>query len=129
MRRCTGLGEVRYGDWEGKRVQSLRRKKLWRLIQHRPSAATFPGGESIRGVQVRAVAAIEELVARHPNDCIAVISHGDVIKMIMAFYLGVPLDLYQRINISTASISELDFCCDEVHVLRVNQTLAASLGI
>ena len=128
VRRCAGLGEVRYGDWEGKSVQSLRQRKLWRVIKHRPSAVTFPNGESIRDVQVRAVAAIEELVARHSNDCIAVVSHGDVIKMIITFYLGIALDLYQRINISTASISELEFFCDEVHVLRVNQTLAFPPG-
>ena len=123
VRRCARLGEVRYGDWQGKSLKSLRRRKLWRLIQHRPSAAKFPGGESIRSVQVRAVAAMEELVARHPNDCIAVVSHGDVIKMIVAFYLGMALDLYQRIVIRTASVSELGFFSDEVRLLRVNQTM------
>jgi probable phosphoglycerate mutase len=121
--RCARLGEVRYGDWQGKSLKSLRRRKLWRLIQHRPSAAKFPGGESIRSVQVRAVAAMEELVARHPNDCIAVVSHGDVIKMIVAFYLGMALDLYQRIVIRTASVSELGFLSGEVRLLRVNQTM------
>lgn len=123
--RCARLGEVRYGDWQGKSLKSLRRRKLWRLIQQRPSAAKFPGGESIRAVQVRAVAAMEELVARHPNDCIAVVSHGDVIKMILAFYVGMALDLYQRIVISTASVSELGFFSGEVRLLRVNQTMTA----
>jgi probable phosphoglycerate mutase len=123
VRRCARLGEVRYGDWQGKSLKALRRLKLWRLIQQRPSAVTFPGGESIRSVQVRAVAAIEDLVVRHPKDCIAVVSHGDVIKMIVACYLGMPLDLYQRIIISTASVSELWFFSGEVRVLRVNQTI------
>ncbi len=123
VRHCARLGEVRYGEWQGKSLKALRRRKLWRLIQHRPSAARFPGGESIRGVQVRALGAIEELVTRHPKDCIAVVSHGDVIKMIVAFYLGMALDLYQRIIISTASISELGFFSGEVRVLRVNQMI------
>ena len=69
---------------------------------------------------------MEELVARHPKDCIAVVSHGDIIKMVVAFYLGVALDLYQRIVISTASVSELGFFSDEVRVQRVNQTITDS---
>ncbi len=128
VRRCARLGEVRYGEWQGMSLKSLRRRKLWRLIQQRPSAASFPGGESIHGVQVRAVAAMEELVARHPKDCFAVVSHGDVIKMIVAFYLGMELDLYQRIIISTASVSELRFFSGVVRVLRVNQTMSAPGG-
>jgi probable phosphoglycerate mutase len=120
------VGEVRYGDWEGKSLKALRRRKLWRLIQQRPSAARFPGGESIRGVQVRAVAAMDELMADHPKDCIAVVSHGDVIRMILAYYLGMALDLYQRIIISTASVSELALVSGEVRVLRINQTITAS---
>ena len=127
VHRCIRLGEVRYGDWQGRSLKALRRRKLWRLIQQRPSAASFPGGESIRGVQVRAVAAMEELVARHPKDCIAVVSHGDIIKMVVAFYLGVALDLYQRIVISTASVSELGFYSGEVRVLRVNH-MVTDLG-
>ena len=123
VRRCARLGEVRYGNWQGKSLKALRRRKLWRLVQQRPSVVTFPGGESIRGVQVRAVAAIEELVARHSRDCIAVVSHSDVIKMILAFYLGVALDSYQQFVISTASISELGFSSGKVRVLRVNQTM------
>ena len=69
-----------------------------------------------------------ELVARYPKDCIAVVSHGDVIKMIVAFYLGMELDLYQRIIISTASVSELRFFSGAVSVLRVNQTMSAPGG-
>ena len=128
VRRCARLGEVRYGDWQGKSLKALRRRKLWRLIQQRPSAASFPGGESIRGVQVRAVAAMDELVADHPKDCIAVVSHADVIKMIVAFYLGMALDLYQRIIISTASVSELALVSGEVRVLCINQTMTAPGG-
>ena len=124
VRRCTRLGEVRYGEWQGMSLKSLRRRKLWRLIQERPSVASFPGGESINAVQVRAVAAMEELIARHHKDCFAVVSHGDVIKMIVAHYLGMHLDLYQRIIISTASVSELQFLSGAVRVLRVNQTMS-----
>ena len=93
-------------------------------------AGTLPAGvwEALRGVQVRAVAAMDELVADHPKDCIAVVSHADVIKMIVAFYLGVALDLYQRIIISTASVSELALVSGEVRVLCINQTMTAPGG-
>jgi probable phosphoglycerate mutase len=101
------IGEVRYGDWEGQTVASLTRRKMWSVVQEYPSRASFPNGETMRGVQVRAVNEIERLVALHPRQMVAVVSHADVIKMILAHYLGMHLDNFQRINVSPASISTL----------------------
>ena len=127
VRKCHQIGEVRYGQWQGKSLKILRRRKLWNQIQNRPATASFPGGESILNVQIRAVSAVEKLVSRHPKDCIVLVSHADVIKMIVAHYLGLALDLYQRIMISTASISELDISYNGVKVIRINQTTKVSV--
>jgi len=101
------LGEVRYGDWEGMKISALVRRKMWSVVQEYPSRAYFPNGETMRGVQVRAVDEIERLVAAHPRDLVAVVTHADIIKMALAHYLGMHLDNFQRIAISPASISTL----------------------
>ncbi|RMF81000.1 MAG: MSMEG_4193 family putative phosphomutase [Chloroflexi bacterium] len=102
-----GIGEVDYGDWEGQPIADLTKRKMWHVVQEYPSRAYFPNGETMREVQVRAVNTLEHLAAKHPGEMIAIVSHADLIKMILAHYLGMHLDTFQRIVISTASISTL----------------------
>jgi probable phosphoglycerate mutase len=99
------IGEVRYGEWQGAKLSHLRRDKLWEIVQNYPSRARFPGGEAIRQAQARAVDALETLATQHPNGRVVAVSHSDVIKLIVAHYLGAHLDLFQRIAISPASIT------------------------
>lgn len=101
------LGEVRYGDWEGMSIAALRTRKMWEVVQEYPSRAVFPNGETMRGVQTRAVNEIERLVQVHPNQMVVVVSHADIIKMVLAHYLGMHLDNFQRIVVSPASVSTL----------------------
>lgn len=103
----TDIGEVRYGDWEGEEISKLTGRKMWQIVQQYPSRASFPNGETMREVQARAVNGIEALVAEHPNETVAVVSHADIIKMVLAHYLGMHLDEFQRLVISPASISTL----------------------
>jgi probable phosphoglycerate mutase len=116
------IGEVRYGDWEGKKLKKLARKKRkWYAVQHYPSRFRFPGGESFNEVQMRAVNAIEELNQAHEKEIVAVISHADVIKLILANYLGMHIDLFQRLVIDPASVSLLAVSSHgPVRVLRIN---------
>lgn len=102
-----GIGEVMYGDWEGKKISDLAQRKMWRVVQEYPSRARFPNGETMRGVQMRVVNALEELVLQHPRDLVAVVFHADLIKMALAHYLGMHLDNFQRIVVSPASISSI----------------------
>lgn len=120
--RLPAVGEVRYGKWEGKKVKKVAKKKRsWYAVQHYPSRFRFPGGETLREVQSRAVAALEELSAAHKDEMIVVVSHADVIKLILAHYLGVHIDLFQRLVISTASISAVQLSDSApVHVVRIN---------
>ncbi len=120
IRHTEGLGEVRYGDWEGKEIAALVKRKMWHVVQEYPSRAYFPNGETMRGVQVRAVNEVERLAAQHPRELIAVVTHADVIKMVVAHYLGMHLDNFQRIVISPASISSLMLGYGRPYVGTVN---------
>lgn len=116
------IAEVRYGDWEGKKIAALRRRKMWDVVQEYPSRAYFPDGETMRGVQTRVVDGIEKLIAKHPGETIALVFHADLIKMAVAHYLGVHLDNFQRIVISPASISIIMLGHSRPFVVTVNDT-------
>jgi probable phosphomutase (TIGR03848 family) len=107
VRTRRAIGEVDYGEWTDKPLGQLRRRKAWATIQATPSRVTFPGGESIRAAQARAVDATESLATEHPNDTIAVVSHADIIKAVVAHHLGMPLDAFQRLVVEPASVTIL----------------------
>lgn len=112
VRDCDGVIEVDYGAWTDRPLGQVVRTKRWPVIQTRPSRVTFPDGEAIRAAQSRAVEALEGLVAAHPRDPICVVSHADVIKLALAFFLGQPLDLFQRLHVGPASVSWLQMDAD-----------------
>ena len=114
------IGEVRYGDWEGKKVSDLQRRKMWAVVQEYPSRAYFPNGETMLGVQTRIVNAIEALAREHPRQMIALVFHADLIKMALAHYLGMHLDVFQRIVISPASISTLQLGHSRPFIIGMN---------
>ncbi len=115
------VGEVEYGEWEGKKIKKLAKKPLWRTVQFFPSRARFPKGEALREVQFRAVQAIEEIAAHHEKEVVVVVSHADAIRLVLAHYLGVHIDLFQRLVISPASASVLALSPEGmVRVLRIN---------
>lgn len=117
------LGEVRYGAWTGRELKELEKEDLWRVVQGWPSGARFPEGESLRAMQCRAVEAVEAIAERLDNKQAAVVvSHSDVIKAIVAHYLGLHLDLFQRIVISPASITAIGLTPGGPRVLCVNDT-------
>jgi probable phosphoglycerate mutase len=115
------IGEVRYGKWEGKKIKKLAKKKSWMTVQFFPSRMQFPKGEALRDVQSRGIQALETLSRQHPDDLIVVVSHADLIKLVMAHYLGVHIDLFQRMVISPASATVLSLhTYGGVRILRLN---------
>jgi len=120
------LGEVNVGRWEGESLRRLRRRKLWTVIQQAPSLARFPEGESFVEAQARVVAELEALREQHPGSrsAIACISHSDPLKLALAHYAGMPLDLFQRLTIEPASISILRISDGHVRLLQLNNTRA-----
>src|SRR3972149_10656886 len=121
IHKRDGVGEVRYGDWTGKSLKALARTKLWEVVQRQPSAMEFPAGETFCAVQARAVDAVQRIANDHPKNLVAVVSHGDVIKLILAYYLGTPLDLFQRILVGTGSISAVRLTRGGPLVGRMNE--------
>ena len=102
-----GVIEADFGTWQGRSLAQLRRLKLWSQVVHFPSQTRFPDGESFPEIQQRAVEACNTIAARTGKATAAVVSHSDVIKLIVAHYLGQPLDLFQRIIISPASVTAI----------------------
>lgn len=117
-----GMLEVDYGEWTGAEVKKLSKQKSWATIQFYPSGAGFPGGESMYAMQTRFVHEINQIVAQHPGQTIAMVGHADLIKAAVAHYLGVHFDLFQRIVISTGSITAISFTDMGPRVLMVNDT-------
>jgi probable phosphomutase (TIGR03848 family) len=123
------LAEARYGDWTGRSLRELSRTRLWRVVQDHPSAAVFPGqdGESMSDMAARAVQAVRDhdrQVAEHEGDGAlwAAVSHGDVIKAVLADALGMHLDAFQRIAVDPCSVSVVRYTERRPFVVRLNDT-------
>ncbi|NYF99708.1 MSMEG_4193 family putative phosphomutase [Janibacter cremeus] len=132
-----GIGECRYGAWTGRPIKELAEEPLWRDVQDRPSEATFPSsddypGESIAQMSARAVAAVAEIdaavTAEHgPHAVWGALSHGDVIKSVLAHAVGTPLDHFQRLHVDPASVSVIHFTDTRPMLLRTNDTGTSTL--
>ena len=125
-----GLADVQPGEWQGQSLRVLRLRKLWPVIEHTPSLARFPGGESFLEAQGRVVAEIESIRRAHPGPraAVACVSHADAIKLGIAHYLGLHLDLFQRLSIDPASISVLWIGASAARLVRLNDTRATEAG-
>jgi probable phosphomutase (TIGR03848 family) len=117
------LNECDYGDWSGRELMTLIKESLWTTIQIHPAAAAFPGGEAMAGMSARAVTAIRRWNAEFgENATYAVVSHGDLIKAIVADALGMHLDLFQRLHADPCSVSVIRYTDNRQFVLRLNDT-------
>lgn len=119
---ADALCELDFGDWTRKMLDELRPQPKWQQWNAFRSGARMPGGESMLEVQSRIVGEMLRLRDRHPDQCVALVSHGDVIKSAIAYWLGVPLDLFMRIEIGLASISVVAIGDYGPWVLCVNNT-------
>ena len=115
------LIEVDYGKWSGKKLATLSRAKLWRKVQGQPSSVTFPEGESMAQMQVRAMKSVHTFFSSDLELTIMV-SHGDVIKAIVASSMGMHLDHFQRIVIDPASITILESNGGAIRLSRLNDS-------
>lgn len=103
-----GLDECDYGDWSGGELATLAGEGLWARIQADPTSVTFPGGESMLEMQRRVVGACRGIVERHAGQRVAIFSHGDPIKAILADALGMRFDDFQRLDVAPGSVSVID---------------------
>ncbi|WP_406739778.1 histidine phosphatase family protein [Streptomyces atratus] len=121
------ISECDYGDWSGRKLAELADEPLMGVVQQHPSAAAFPGGESMRGMQARAVDAVRDWNARieagHGDDAVYVMcSHGDIIKALVADALGMHLDLFQRIHADPCSVTAIRYTRLRPFLLRLGDT-------
>ena len=124
----SGLLEVDFGEWQGKTLKSLRRRKLWKVVQGAPSQMRFPGGESFAEAQIRIVQDIRLLAEQHkPKDLVICVSHSDLIKLAVAYFIGLPLDMFQRLHVSPASITALMLSQMGGHLLTMNYDVSFRL--
>ena len=119
---ARGLLECEFGDWTGCQLKDLMKLPEWGTVQRAPSTFRFPDGESFTEMQVRIVTELDRLRQAHPGGTIVCVSHADPIKAAMAHALGTHLDLFQRIVISTCSISAIAFTSGGPIALTVNST-------
>ena len=119
------VGECKYGDWTGQRLDDLVKDPLWPVVQAHPSAVRFPGaaGETMLDMQHRAVSAVREWNERLGKTATYLIcSHGDVIKAIVADSLGLHLDQCQRIVADPCSLTVIRYTPLRPFLLRLNDT-------
>lgn len=120
-----GIVECDYGQWQGRPLAELAREPLWSVVQTQPSAAVFPGGESLAGMQARSVAAVRRrdaaLEAEHgPGAVWVAVTHGDIIKSVLADALGMGLDLFQRLAVNPGSVSVVRYGTARPEVVASN---------
>jgi probable phosphomutase (TIGR03848 family) len=121
------IGECHYGEWSGRKLKELSGEPLMEVVQRHPSTAAFPGGESMRAMQGRAVDAVRDWNARiereHGEDAVYLMcSHGDIIKSVVADALGMHLDLFQRIHVEPCSVTAIRYTRLRPFLLRLGDT-------
>ncbi|MFM8650297.1 MAG: MSMEG_4193 family putative phosphomutase [Actinomycetota bacterium] len=117
-----GLLECDFGDWTGAELKKLMKKPEWSTVQRAPSTFRFPNGESFTEMQTRMVGAVDRLRAEHRGGVVVCVSHADPIKAVLAHAMGTHLDLFQRIVVSTCSVSAVAYTGGGPIVLTVNST-------
>lgn len=125
-----GLMEMDYGGWTDQKLKGLSRLKEWKLVQGAPSRFRFPEGERFGDAQQRIAADLEELAGLHtPKDLIVCVSHADPIKLAVAYFIGLPLDLFQRLHVSPASVTALALGEGGGHLLSLNYEFSFTLPV
>ena len=114
--------ELDLGDWTSITLADVKAKPAFKHFNSFRSGTRIPGGETMLEAQVRFLKGLENLCRQHPQQTVAVVSHGDPIKAAVAYYAGIPLDLFHRMEISPASVSIVEVFEETARVLLVNYT-------
>jgi probable phosphoglycerate mutase len=122
---CADIDEVDFGAWTGKTVEELEPDAYWQRYNGFRSGLRIPGGERMIEVQTRMVTTMLRLHDAYPDLGVALVSHGDPIKIAIAYFTGVPLELFDRIDISPASVSTLVLGPYGPKLMQLNDTCRA----
>jgi len=116
------LVEMDYGAWSGRKLRSLAKDPLWSKVQTQPSRVIFPMGESMATMQSRAMNALFRALESPGKGAVVLVSHGDILKAIIASSLGMHLDEFQRFVVDPASVSVLDFSYNKPRLILMNDS-------
>jgi broad specificity phosphatase PhoE len=116
------LGELRFGSWEGRQICELDEEEEWRRYNTFRSAVRPPGGELMIEAQVRVIRQLESVVLKHKDECAVLVSHAEPIRLALAHYMGISIDLISRLEISPASLSVVEVGDWAPRILCINQT-------
>ncbi len=119
---CEEFIDIEFGDWTNRPFDVLNDDVQFQRFNSFRSCTRIPGGETMLEAQARMIAGLEKLRVRHPKENVAVVSHADLIKAAVAYYAGVHLDLFQRIEISPASLTIIEVSDETARILSVNNT-------
>jgi probable phosphoglycerate mutase len=124
-----GLIETDPGEWSGQSWKQLARTKAWHMVQSAPSRFRFPGGETFAEGQQRICQELQIIAVQHaPPDLVACFSHADPIRLAVAYFIGMPLDMFQRLAISPGSLTVLHLGETSARLLALNYDPAFSLS-
>jgi broad specificity phosphatase PhoE len=116
------LLELDFGDWTGRLFSELEPLEHWRRYNLARSITRIPGGELMLEVQSRVVALFQKIQSQYPNDAVCIVSHGDVLRAAVMYYLGIPLDFVHRLRLDVGSLSIISLLPDGVEIESMNQT-------
>lgn len=121
--QVPNLMETDIGKWRGKSWKALRLTKVWEIVQNSPSRFRFPDGESFPETQTRVASVLEQIIKRHskPQDIVALVFHADPIKLAVSYFLGLPLDHFQRLSCDTGSLTALHVNEMGANLMKLNQ--------
>jgi probable phosphoglycerate mutase len=120
VKESAALNEINYGEWSGKSFEELSHDERWRHFNSRRSTTTIPGGESFLEVQNRMVNEIDRLTREYDEGRVAMVSHADLIRAVVAYFTATPIDLIERFEISPCSVSVVAINHQDVTVLTIN---------
>lgn len=127
--QLPGLIEVDVGEWQGQRIKGLSRQKLWKMVQSSPSRVQFPGGEFFASAQYRICQDLLTLARQYERDDIVVcVTHSDPIKLAVTYFIGLPLDSFQRLHVAPASLTALFLGDGVAQLLTLNYDFFLKLG-
>jgi probable phosphomutase (TIGR03848 family) len=119
---CEDFLEIEFGEWTNAAFKELEDQPQFQRFNSFRSCTRIPGGELMLEAQVRIMKGLEKLRIQHPDQTVAVVSHADLIKSAVAYYAGIHLDMFQRIEISPASVSVIEIHDESARILLVNHT-------
>jgi broad specificity phosphatase PhoE len=103
----AGLIDLNFGEWEGQSLEEVKRQypDLYQQWLQAPHQVVFPGGEGLDAVRSRAMKVVKEIIERHPQETVALVSHRVVLKVVICTLLGLDNSHFWNIGQDTTAVN------------------------